>query len=115
MVPVPNNLTYVFRPLDLTVNKTCKAYLRKQTQDWLSRQVQVQLQNGVQPENVNVDMKISTLKRLHAKWITSLHDKMQSRSDIIIKGWKKSGITDILEFGAGSHGDTIDKILKGIK
>ena len=71
MVSVPNNLTNVFQPLDLIVNRTCKAYLQKQMQDWLSRQVQVQLQNGVQPENVKVDMKISTLKPLHAKWITS--------------------------------------------
>ena len=85
-VPVPNNLTIVFQLLDLTVNRTCKAYLR-----------QVQLQTSVQPENVKVDTKISTLKPLHTKWITSFYDKMQSRSDIIIKRWKKSEITNFLE------------------
>ena len=97
MVPIPNNLTNEFQPLDLTVNRTCKSYLRTQTQEWLSTQVQAQMQNGIKPENVKVDMRISVLKPLHAKWITSFYDKMQSRSDIIINGWKRSGITDFIQ------------------
>ena len=31
MIPVPNNLTHKFQPLDLTVNRSCKSYLRKQS------------------------------------------------------------------------------------
>ena len=31
MVPVPNNMTHVFQPLDLTVNRGCKAHIRKNT------------------------------------------------------------------------------------
>ena len=36
MVPVPSNMTNEFQPLDLTVNQSCKAYLRKQTNTWFS-------------------------------------------------------------------------------
>ena len=67
MVPIPNNLTNEFQPLDLTVNRTCKSYLQKQTEEWLSNQVEAQIQNGIKPENVKVDMRISVLKPLHAK------------------------------------------------
>ena len=62
-----------------------------------------QIQNGIKPENVKVDMKISVLKPLHAKWITSFYDKMQSRSDIVIKAWKRARITEFLESEDGRN------------
>ena len=85
MVPVPNNMTNHFQPLDLTVNRICKAFLRKQTQEWFFSEVQTQIQNGVKPENVKVDLRISVLKPLQAKWVTSFYDKIQSRQDIVKK------------------------------
>ena len=97
MIPVPNNLTNEFQPLDLTVNRTCKAFFRKESQEWFASQVQLQIENGVTPEEVKVDKKISILKPLHAKWVTSFYDKMQSRPDIALRGWKRFGITNFLQ------------------
>ena len=88
MFPVPSNMTNEFQPLDLTVNRSCKAYLRKQTNTWFSDQVQSQIKNGVTTENVKVDLRISVLKPLHAKWVTSFYDCMQNRRDVVLKGWK---------------------------
>ena len=39
----------------------------------------------MKPENVEVDLGISVLKSLQAKWVTSFYDKMQSRQDIVKK------------------------------
>ena len=33
VVPAPSNTTHIFQALDLTVNRCCKAFLRKNTQD----------------------------------------------------------------------------------
>ena len=97
MVAVPNNMTHIFQPLDLTVNRSCKAYLRKLGQDWYADQVSAQLLNGIKPENVSVDVRISTLKPVHAKWVVSFYDRMQGDKgkEIIVKGWDRAGITNL--------------------
>ena len=67
MVPIPNNMTHKFQPLDLTINRTCKAFLRKQAQKWYADEVSRQMLNGITPESVKVDVRINILKPLHAK------------------------------------------------
>ena len=76
-------MTNHFQPLDLTVNRTCKAFLWKQTQEWFSSEVQIQIQNGVKPENVKVNLRISVLTPMQAKRVTSFYDKMQSQQDLL--------------------------------
>ena len=97
MVPVPNNMTSYLQPLDLTVNRSCKAFLRNQAQKWYSEQVQAQIMNGIQPHKVCVDLRISVLKPLHAKWVVQFYDYMRSNKDIILKGWRRSGVSAALE------------------
>ena len=91
MVPVPNNMTDKFHPLDLTVSRSCKAHLRRKTHEWFSGQVQ-KIQNGIAPEKVKVDLKMSTLKPLHRNWVISFYDFIQNNPDII----QISGIVDFL-------------------
>ena len=97
MVPVPNNMTSYLEPLDLTVNRSCKAFLQNQAQKWYSEQVQAQIVNGIEADKVSVDLRISVLKPLHAKWVTQFYDYMQVNKEIIIKGWKRSGISVSLQ------------------
>ena len=42
------------------------------------------------------------MKRLHPNWLIDLYDELTSprAKDIIIKGWKKSGIWDALKLGS---------------
>eukprot|EP00795_Rhopilema_esculentum_P000678 gene678-10384_t len=96
VVPVPNNMTHVYPPLDLTVNRSCEAFLRKESQNWLAEQVQQQIQNGYKAEHVKVNLKISILKPIQAKWLTSFYDRMQNRPDIAVKGFARAGIIDFL-------------------
>ena len=37
---VPNNMTHMFQPLDLTVNKHCKTFLKNLFSEWYSRQIE---------------------------------------------------------------------------
>ena len=96
MVLVPNNMTNIFRPLDLTANRVCKAFVRKESQLWFSEQLKHQIQRGCAPEEVKVDVQISILKPLQAKWLTSFYNRMQNRGNVVIKGWKRAGISDFL-------------------
>ena len=40
LVLVPNNMTHMFQPLDLTVNKHCKTFLKNLFPEWYSRQIE---------------------------------------------------------------------------
>ena len=70
-ITVPSNCTDFLRNLDLSVNKPLKDQLRHIFQTWYSEQVSKQLQEGKEPEDVKVDMRLSIMKPLIAKWITS--------------------------------------------
>ena len=42
-VLVPNNMTQLFQPLDLTVKKHCKSYLKCLFPEWFAKQIENQL------------------------------------------------------------------------
>ena len=76
------------QPLNVSVNKAAKDFLRRQCQERYSEQVCHQLQQGsdviVQP----VDLRMSIVKPLGAKWLDAkwminLYDYMKTKPDII--------------------------------
>ena len=96
MVPVPNNWTNYFQPLDLTVNKSSKDFLRKQAQSWYSQEIVKQMEAGKRSDEIKVDVRVSVVKPLHAKWIVQYYDYARGKPQLIINGWKESGIMDNL-------------------
>ena len=66
-VIVPSNCTDVLQPLDLSVNKPLKDHLRSKFQSWYSEQVSKQMNDGKQPEDIEVDMKLSVMKPLSVR------------------------------------------------
>ena len=69
MVPVPNNWINYFQPLDLTVNKSSKDFLRNEAQNWYSQEIMKQMQVGKLSNQIKVNVRISVFKPLHAKLI----------------------------------------------
>ena len=39
MVPIPGNMTHIFQPLDVSVNRSCKAFFKTSAQQWYADQV----------------------------------------------------------------------------
>ena len=39
-----------------------------------------------------MDFRRSTIKPIHAKWLMGVHASMKEKSELIIDGFKKSGI-----------------------
>ena len=52
IVTVPNNMTHLFRPLDLTVNGHCKAFLKRKFTQWFAQQFDKQLSLGKRVEDI---------------------------------------------------------------
>ena len=98
---VPANMTRYFQPLDLTVNGEAKKFLSKKFSLWYSKQIIEGLQKGKPVEEIKVELKLSILKPLHAKWITELYNYLTSAEmkGIILDGWRRAGILDAVENG----------------
>ena len=70
---VPNNHTNLFQPLDISVNKSAKSFISDKYQEWYASEITSQLGKGIDPYNVKVDVKLTTLKPIHAPWIIDFY------------------------------------------
>ena len=92
---VPANCTDRLQPLDVSVNKPVKSFLRKQFQEWYAQKICEQLREP--PTQVDpVDLWLSIVKPLGARWMLKVYDYMKSNPEIIRNGFKGAGITDFL-------------------
>ena len=98
---VPPNMTNLYQPLDLSVNKAAKDFTRKKFSEWYTRQLTNGMENGIELDNIEIDYLLSVLKPLHATWLISLYNHMNSPEgkEVSASGWKKSGIFDAIMMG----------------
>ena len=83
VVNIPANCTDRLQPMDLSINKSVKDFMRSKFTDWYSEQVHQQLTNGDSEEIAPVDLKMSTMKPLGAHWLVSLHDYISENRSIV--------------------------------
>ena len=93
-IHVPNNQTNLFQFLDIFVNKSAKCFIAGKYQDWYANKVHQQLNRGVAAHDVKVDVKLSIMKPLHAKWITEMYHHLKRSKQIEISGFRKNHITE---------------------
>ena len=100
---VPANLTYLIQPLDVQggPNGYVKRFMKKKFTLWYSDQVIRALDEGKYIKDVEISLKSSIVKPLHAKWLIKMYDHMTSSEgrDVCLKGWKVAGILDAAEKG----------------
>ena len=46
MCAIPNNMTNIFQPLDLSINRSCKFFLGREAHSWYSPQTEKQMKEG---------------------------------------------------------------------
>ena len=83
---------------DLTVNREAKTFMNDQFTSWYLAQIQSQLDSGMVLDDVDVDLRFSVLKPIHATWIVSMYNHLSSSEgrQSIEKKWKKAGVTDVV-------------------
>ena len=64
VVTVPHNLKNKFQPLDITVNKAAKCFINETYNKRFAEQVANQLNEGQNPADVDVTLKLSEVKPL---------------------------------------------------
>ncbi|VDI27122.1 Hypothetical predicted protein [Mytilus galloprovincialis] len=83
------------QPMDLSVNGELKAAMKNEFTNWYADMVAEDLKDS---STINkVDLRLSVLKPLHAKWLSKVFHDLKSKKDIILLGWKKSGISDCIK------------------
>lgn len=93
-VTVPSNCTDRLQPLDVSINKPAKDFLRSKFQEWYGLEICRQLESGVTEE---VDLRMSTMKPVTAQWMIELHSYIAARPTIIINGFRHTGIKDCID------------------
>ena len=101
VIHVLADLTKYYQPLDLTVNREAKRFLKRKFVDWYSCQVSNQLSDGKSLESVQVPVKLSIIKPIHPGWLVQFHNYMISAGEkkFIYSGWRAPGITDAVQMG----------------
>ena len=95
-------ITHVFQPLDLTVKKFAKGFMKGMFIAWFLRQISLGLEEGVELDDIEDDYCLSVLKPLHAKWFVELSNHMSTDEgkEIVANDWKKAGIFDTIKLGS---------------
>ena len=95
-------MTNLYQPLDLSVNKAAKDFTRKKFSEWYTRQLTNGMENGIELDDNKIDYRLSVLKALHATWLISLYNHMNSPEgkEVSASGWKKLGIFDAIMMGS---------------
>ena len=91
VVVVPKNLTHPLQHLDLPTNASVKKMCT----------------------TIEVDLKLSTLKPIHAKLLMSIYEFLQGEKGrkIILNGWKAAGITEAVESVRKGRIPTLDPFM----
>ena len=99
---VPANMTNLYQPLDLSVNKAAKDFTRKKFSEWYTRQLTNGMDNGIELDDIEINYRLSVLKPLHATWLISLYSHMNSPEgkEVSASSWKKSGIFEAIIMGS---------------
>ena len=94
IVKVPPNCTDRLQPMDLSINKSVKDYLRDKFQKWYSSEVEKSYHQD--KSTTPVDLRMSLMKPLGAGWLVGAYNYIKEKDSLVKNGYKSAGITDIL-------------------
>ena len=92
MYVCPWGCTGELQLLDLSGNAQLKEEVKNQFTRWYFDLVQKQLEKGGCVEKLDIELKLSDVKFIHARWMIRAFEKIKEQSDVIKCGWYRSGL-----------------------
>lgn len=86
VILIPANCTGRLQPLDISINKAVKEFLRHKFQEWFAKQVKGQLLG--ETVKTPIDLRLSVVKPEGARWMIAMYDYLKSKPEIISNGFK---------------------------
>ena len=74
-------------------------FMKDKFTTWYSDEVKQQIELGGDSTDINVDLRLTVLKLLHAVWLVDLYNHPSSPVGVrhIAKGWEKDGNSGLLD------------------
>lgn len=99
---IPPNTTDLLQPMDVSVNKPAKSFLKNKFSAWYAEQLLEQLEaNGDVPldqvELDPIDLSLPVLKELGARWMVEMAKYIEDNPQFIVNGFIKAGISRTLD------------------
>lgn len=73
----------------MTVNESSKSFLRQEVQSWYLQVIVKQMEAGKRSDEIKVDVRISVVKPLQAKWIVKFYDYVKVKPQFVKNAWKE--------------------------
>ena len=90
-------MTHFFQSLDLTVNGEAKRFMKDEFTMWYSAEIQKKMEARGNDGDIEIDLRLSVLKPLHANWLVSLYNHLTSSDGKrhLMKGWEKAAVAGV--------------------
>lgn len=111
---LPAYTTDLLQPMDISVNKPAKSFLKEQFSIWYSEQLlkQFEDQSDVPLDDVTlnpVDLSLANMKNIGAKWLMEAIKYIADNPQLIVNGFIRAGICRALD--GQSSDDELDELL----
>ena len=77
-------MTYLFQPLEMTVNGSTKAFLKAKFTEWFSQKIEEGLSEGKNLEDIDIPLTLSMLKPLHTSWVVDLYNYLTATKGKVV-------------------------------
>ena len=99
-VLVPACCTDRLQPLDISVNKAAKSFLRSEFQQWYSNEITQQLNSMTCEDEIEpVDLSSAKMKCIGAQWLVRLFEYLSDSPSIIVNGFLAANIAQSIDAG----------------
>ena len=95
VVRLPPNCTDRLQPMDISVNKAAKDFLRQKFNDWYVEQIAAQLEDGEDTDPLQVqpiNLTSAVMKSVGARWIVQMYEYIHDNPSLVVNGLYKAGI-----------------------
>ena len=108
-VLIPANCTDKLQPLDLTVNRSAKAFLQKEFQNWYAGELKEKMDAASDEDEIEpVDLTTARMKCVGAQWLVRLYEYLCNNPHIIVNGFHAASISQSIDAGKPILNNTIE-------